>query len=176
MTITRTEPSWTLVPSEQTVPKGVDSWDRSDWQRVWLRTQSTDWRMLALVPGDDQTSTLDVANVIARLALDHGESIRVADARALRPKHVDDFLEGSRWEASQGTRIVFATRPASSNIATVPIARAADCAILCASLGSTSLKGIRSTIEEIGRDHFLGSLLVQASKKGKPRRLKPRHA
>jgi hypothetical protein len=163
----RSEPSSTFVPSEH-VTRGVDcSWDRSDWQRVWLRTQRLEWQTLALVPGDEQTSTLDVANLIARLALDHGESIRVADVRALRPKHVDDFLEACRWEASQGTRVIFATRSASSNIATVPVARAADCAILCASLGCTSLKAIRATIEEIGKDHFLGSLLVQGPSKSK---------
>ena len=141
------------------------SWDRTDWQRMWLRTQSLDWRTLALVPGDDQTSTFDVANLIARLALDHGEAIRVADMRALRLKHVEAFLEGARWEASQGTRVIFAARSASTNLATVPVARAADCAILCASLGSTSLEALRVTVEQIGRKHFLGSLLVQASKK-----------
>ena len=146
-------------------PIGVDgSWDRADWQHMWLSTQSLEWRTLALVPGDDQTSTFDVANLMAGLALDHGESIRVADLRALRPKHVDAFLESSRWEASQGTRIVFATRSTSSNPATVPIVRAADCAILCVSLGSTSLATIRDTIDQIGRKHFLGSLLVRKPK------------
>jgi hypothetical protein len=138
------------------------SWDRTDWQRMWLRTQVRDWRTLALVPGDDQTSTFDVANLIARLAFEHGESIHVADTRELRLKHVAAYLEGTRWDATQGDRIIFATRSASSNLATVPIARAADCAILCVCLGSTSLDAVRGTIEQIGRKHFLGSLLVRA--------------
>jgi hypothetical protein len=112
------------------------------------------------VPGDDQTSTFEVANLIARLALDHGEAIRVADIRALRMKHVDAFLEGIRWEASQGTRVIFATSSASASLATVPVARAADCVILCVSLGSTALSAVRDTIEHVGRKHFLGSLLV----------------
>jgi hypothetical protein len=143
---------------------GLDgSWDRDDWQRMWFRTQSRDWRTLALVPGDDHTSTFDVANLIAKLALDHGESVRVADLRALRPRHVDGFLEGTLRDAGQGTRIVFATRPVSNNAATVPLARAADCAILCVSLGSTSLTSIKDTIEQVGRKHFLGSLLVRAT-------------
>ena len=139
------------------------SWDRTDWQRMWLHTQSFDWKTLALVPGDDQTSTLDVANLIAKLALDHGESINVADMRGLRLKHVGAFLEGIRWETNRGTRTVLATSSTSTNLATVSIARAADCAILCVSLGSTSLSGIRETIEQIGQRHFLGSLLVRGS-------------
>ena len=67
------------------------------------------------------------------LAYDHGESVRVADLRALRPQHIAAFLEGTRWEASQGTRILFATRSASENLATISLARAADCAMLCVS-------------------------------------------
>jgi hypothetical protein len=144
------------------------SWDRTDWQRMWLRTQSRDWRTLALVPGDDQTSTFDVANLIARLAIDHGESIHVADLRELRLQHVDAFLEGSRWDAGQGERVLFATRSASANLATVPLARAADCAILCVSLGRTRLDAVRNTVEQIGREHFLGSLLVRASTESDP--------
>jgi hypothetical protein len=123
------------------------------------RSGLEDWRS----SGDDQTSTFDVANLIARLAFEHGESIHVADTRELRLKHVAAYLEGTRWDATQGDRIIFATRSASSNLATVPIARAADCAILCVSLGSTSLDAVRGTIEQIGRKHFLGSLLVRAS-------------
>jgi hypothetical protein len=156
-----TKPNWT-VASDDDVPMNIESsWDRADWQRMWLRTQIRDWRTLALVPGDDQTSTFDVANLIARLGFEHGESIQVADTRELRLKHVAAYLEGTRWDATQGDRIIFATRSASSNLATVPIARAADCAILCVSLGTTSLKAVRGTIEQIGRKHFLGSFLVR---------------
>jgi hypothetical protein len=150
--------------SEGSTPTGIEaSGDRTDWQRVWLRTQSRDWRTLALVPGDEQTCTLDVANIIAALARDNGEQVIVADLRDLRLKYVDTCLEGMRGNPSQSERIIFATRSTSKNLATIRLARAADCAILCASLGSTSLDSVRETIEQIGREHFLGSLLVRTS-------------
>jgi hypothetical protein len=153
---------------------GVDgSWDRDEWQRMWFRIQSRDWRTLAVVPGDDAVSAFDVANLVAGLALDHGESMRVADLRALRSKHLDAFLEGSRWETSQGSRIVFATGSVSTNPATVPIARAADCAILCVSLGSSPLAAIKDAIEQIGSRHFLGSLLVRAPARSRSSRRRP---
>jgi|SRR5579859_3874364 len=154
---------------------GADgSWDRDEWQRMWFRIQGRGWRTLAVVPGDDRISALDVANLVAGLALDHGESMRVADLRALRPKHLDAFLEGSRWETSQGSRIVFATRSVSTNPATVPIARAADCAILCVSLGSSRLAAVRDAIEQIGSKHFLGSLLVRAPARPRSSRRRPK--
>jgi hypothetical protein len=113
------------------------------------------------VPGDDRIPTLSVANLIARLALDRGESIHVADLRRLRLKHVDAFLEAIRWDSDQGKRIIFATTSASANLSTVPLARAADCAILCVALGATSLRSVREVIDQIGRTHFLGSLLFR---------------
>ncbi len=158
------KPNLAVVPDEN-VRTGVEpSWSRADWQRMWLRAQSHDWRTLALVPGDDETSTFDVANLFAKIGLEHGESIQVADTRELRLKYVQAYLQGARWDAVHGDRIIFATRSASVNVATVPIACAADCAILCVTLGSTSLDGIRGTIEQIGRKHFLGSLLVSTSR------------
>jgi len=157
------EPDWAAASSDR-LSRSIDgTWDRTDWQRMWLRTQGRDWRTLALVPGDDQTSTFEVANLMVGLALDQGESIHVADLRELKLKHVDAFLQGIRWDATQGDRIIFATRAASTNVATVPLARAADCAILCMSLGKSSLGAARETIEQIGREHFVGSLLVRAS-------------
>ena len=170
-----TDPYLTVVHAENEAELDVDgSWDRADWQRMWHCTQTLEWRTLALVPGDDQTSTFDVANLIARLALDHGESVRVADLRALRPKHVTAFLDGTRWETDQGNRVVFAMRSAATSLATVPLARAADCVILCVSLGTTSMKSIKDTIEQIGRKNFLGSLLVNPQKARPSRKPSPR--
>jgi hypothetical protein len=160
----RTDPLMTVVHGADRTPvfDEGDSWDRADWQRMWLRTRALEWQTLALVPGDDQTSTFEVAHLIASLGREHGESVQVADLRALRPRHVEAFLEGTRWEVGQGSRIVFATRSAAANFATVPLARGADCAVLCVSLGSSSLASIRNTVEQIGREHFLGSLIVRA--------------
>jgi hypothetical protein len=152
----------TAAPSEPD-PSDLDlSWDRADWQGMWQRTRTVEWRMLALVPGDDQTSTLGVANLIQRLALDHGETVQVADTRSLRLKHLDAFLEGARRHVGRGARILFATPSALTSPTTVSLARAADCAILCVSLGLTRTKAARTTIEQIGPEHFMGSLLVRA--------------
>jgi hypothetical protein len=160
------------VSSEENAQTDINgSWDCTDWQRVWFRTQSRDWRTLALVPGDDQISTFEVANSIARVALDHGQSIHVADVRELRPKNVDAFLDGVGWDANPNNRVIFATRSVSTHFAAALLARAADCAILCVSLGSTSLCSVREAIEEIGREHFLGSLLVRATAASDP----PKH-
>jgi hypothetical protein len=167
--ITRTNPYQTVLHGRGHPPIDVEvSGERADWQRMWLRTKTTAWQTLALVPGDDRASTFEVATLIARLAYDHGERVRVADVRGLAATQVEAFLAGARWETDQGTRLVFATRSVSDNLATISLARAADCAILCVSLGSTSLASVKDTVEQVGRKHFLGSLLVKAAAERPP--------
>jgi hypothetical protein len=164
----RTRPLLALVAASEGEPEERDgTWEHMDWQRMWLHTRSLCWRTLALVPGDRHTPALDVANLMVRLALDHGERVHVADARALRLKHVDAFLEGARYEVGQGARTIFVTMPPSTSLSAVPIAQAADCSLLCVSLGLSSLREMRATVEEIGRGRFLGSLLVTGDR-GKP--------
>lgn len=148
-------------PSRESLPTDTES-SREDLQRIWFRAQGRQWRTLALVPGDDQTSTFEVANVIARLAFDQGEWIQVADLRELRLRHVEPFFAAIRWDADRGDRTILAMKSTSANIATIPLARAADCTVLCVSLGLTSLDSTRKTVEQIGREHFLGSVLVRA--------------
>jgi hypothetical protein len=158
-----TKPVWAGAPEEGEPVRVEGALELTEWQRVWFRTQSRNWRTLALVPADDSISTFEVAHRIAKMSLGLGEFIHVADVRDLRPRHVDAFLDGTRWDAAQGDRIIFATRPASDNLATVRLARAADCAILCVSIGSTAIASVRETVEQIGRENFLGSLLVRVT-------------
>ena len=155
-------PGHLLAPGNAAAGDPDGSWGRADWQKMWLQLGRRDLPTLALVPGDDHTSTFEVANLMARLALEHGAPIHVADVRALGLEHLEAFLEGARWEVSQGARIVFATGWAATSLATVPVAQAARCAVLCISPGTTSLDAARATVDEIGREFFLGSLLVRA--------------
>jgi hypothetical protein len=166
MTISQYSPSsssdsrWAF-PSPGSLPGNVDD-SCEDLQRIWFHAQDRDWRTLALVPGDEQTSTFEVANLIARLAFEQGEMVQVADLRELRLKHVEAFFSAIRWDADRGDRTILAMKATSANVATVPLARAADCAILCVSLGLTSLDSARHAVEQIGREHFLGSVLLKA--------------
>jgi hypothetical protein len=140
------------------------SWDRADWQRIWLATQSRDWRTLALVPASDEVSTIEFAHLITVIGLrQRGESIGVADLRQVELPRARAHLEMVKWHVSQGERIVIALRSCLENLATIPLARAADCAILCVALGSTRIAQAEQTVEQIGKERFLGSVLVRTT-------------
>ena len=148
-------------PPPQAPPPIAGAWSDAEYQRIWLRTQSRAWGTLAVVPADDRTPTYEVARLIAALGLHHGELVRMADLRDVRPGRVGAFLEVAAELVNRGERVVFATCSVSENLATIPLARAADGVILCVSIGSTSIRRIEETIEVVGKDRFLGSMLIR---------------
>ena len=138
-------------------------WERASYQRIWLRLASCDWRTLAVVPAEDDMPTYDVANLIMMLGASHGESIGVLDFRDVRTKRALDAIRAAESQLDPSERVVFAARSIRENLATIPLGRATDCAILCVSIGSTSMDFAAETIEQIGKDRFIGSILVRPS-------------
>jgi len=137
-------------------------WDRADWQRLWLGVQRHPWRTLAVVAGDRRLSTYEVASLIAALGRQHGEPIGVADVRDVSPSRASAVIELVSEMVAGGERVVFATRSVDDNLATIPIARFADRVLLCVSLGSTCLELVEQTVALVGKERFLGSLLLEA--------------
>ena len=140
-------------------------WDRPDCQRIWLGTQLREWRTLAIVPADEELSSYEVASLLMALGLHYGEPIGVADLRNVGLNHVRTSLELVDMHVDRGERVVLATSAITQNLATIALARAADAAVLCVSFGSTSLAVARETINQIGKEHFLGSVLLHQSDK-----------
>jgi hypothetical protein len=147
---------------------GARPWERAEYQRLWLRMERRAWRTLAIVPGEEGMSTYEVASVIMALGVHHGESIGLFDFRDIQIPRVLPVIEAACGRMSQGERILFATRSIRENLATIPLARAADGVVLCVSIGTTSIGFVEETIDQIGRDRFLGSIVVRA-----PRGLSP---
>jgi hypothetical protein len=146
-------------PSMADVPI-PSSWDHADLQRIWLGTQSRAWRTLAVVPVGEGISSYEVASLITTLGLHQGEPVGLADLRDVRLNRVGAFLDLVTELVSRGERVVFATRSITENLATIRLARAADAVILCVSIGSTSIGSAAETIEQIGKERFLGSMLI----------------
>jgi hypothetical protein len=139
-------------------------WTRADWHGIWLASQSRDWRTLAIVPADDGIPTLPVAELLRAISTKRrNDQIGVADLRAVQIQHTNAYLEVVRWHVWHGERVVIALRSCFENPATIPLARSADCAMLCVSVGGTRVSRAAQTIEKIGKERFLGSILVKVS-------------
>ena len=152
---------WGSVSSTTRIPRFARPWERTGYQRIWLRVATSEWRTLAVVPAEDGMPTHDVANLIMTLGVFHGESIGVLDFRYVRVNRALDAIRTAESQLEPGERLIFATRSIRENLATIPLARATDGVILCVSLGSTSMRLATETIEQIGKERFLGSIVVR---------------
>ena len=110
---------------------------------------------------DRRISTYEVASLITALGLEHGESIGMADVREVGLNRIASIIELAKDVVASGERLVYAARSIEENLATIPIARAADCVLLCVSLGSTSVALVEETVALLGKERFLGSLLLK---------------
>jgi hypothetical protein len=69
-------------------------------------------------------------------------------------------LEVVQSEAASGERLFIALGSVTENPTAVPLACIADRVLLCVALGTTTKKAALRTIEAIGRERFLGTIVV----------------
>ena len=140
------------------------TWGNIDWQRLWLNVEQFRWRTLALVPAGANVPldlTVDAAVALARTGMSHhGRQIHVADATRVGFEDIADFIEQLRDTLAGGPTIL-ALAPASYSPVTVQLAQSADLSLLCVVLSSMRLSEARRTVDEIGRQHFLGAITFQ---------------
>ncbi len=63
--------------------------------------------------------------------------------------------------AASGGLVIVALDSVLSNQAGIPVALAADAALLCVTMGDTELDAARRTVSLVGKDRFVGTVTVQ---------------
>jgi hypothetical protein len=145
-------------------PGAEHHWDSVEMQRLWLATQKRPWRSLAVIAGSPGVDTLAVADMLARIAWWYrGQPTGVVDLRDLRLRLVEHQLEEIAELTTHGERLILALRSVSENPTVVPVAKITDAAVMCVELGTTSIRSARSAVDEIGKDRFLGSIVLKPS-------------
>lgn len=136
-----------------------------EWEKLWLVLQRRPWRTLALVPsgaGVPAGFTIDIANALIRIGSKHlGMPIRIADATRVSLAQLVQFLNQVRGVVEAGDLVLLALGPVQQSSTTVALAQAADEALLCVPLNQTKMSSVRRTIDEIGAQHFLGTITVK---------------
>lgn len=151
-----------------TVSAAPDHWQAPDWQRLWLatRTERRPWRSLALVPagpGASPEMMMQIAVNLAQTGMVHvGSPIHVADATRVTLPQLVPFSEGIAWHMRESEMMVLALSALSENVTSLPLAKAADAALLCVVMGAMSAADAKKTVTEIGPAHFIGSALFRA--------------
>ncbi len=131
--------------------------DAVAWEKIWLATQRRPWRSLAVIPAGPGAFTLGVARALADVGSRHlGLPVRVTDATGVTLSRLEASL--SELRARRG---IVALGPVLERPASLALARAADAVVLCLVLGESAISGAQQTIDEVGRERFLGSVLLK---------------
>jgi hypothetical protein len=130
-------------------------------QQLWLSLQKRRWRSLAVLSASKGVGTLTVANNLAKIAWWYsGQPSCVFDMRDLSLRLLEHQLRDMSSQVEGAERVFIALRSAAENPTAVPLARAADACVLCVQLGRTNMTSAQKTLDAVGRDCFIGTILV----------------
>lgn len=149
------------------VRRGPDAFSVQDdvrMQLLWLSLQKKPWRSLAVMSADGGIDTLAVADSLAKVAWQYtGQPSCVFDMRELSLRLLEHQIRDMAAQLQGGERVFVALRSMNENPTAVPLAMAADAVVLCIELGKTAIKGAQRTLAAVGRERFIGALLVPPS-------------
>jgi hypothetical protein len=130
-------------------------------QALWRTMQRRPWSSLAVVAASPSVDVLEIAELLAKLVgWYEGQPSCVLDLRDLSQRLLEYHQREVAAQIESGSRVLIALRPTSENPTTVPMAQSADAIVLCVDLGKASRKAAKATLEAIGRERFLGSIVL----------------
>jgi hypothetical protein len=145
-------------------------------QELWFATRRRDWRSLVLVPASPGRSALPVAQALGNVGgLIRMGPVQVINAEGVELDRVANIVmdmgeplasqpagrDSALVRAPPQRATIVVVEPVVTNPLVLPIALAADAVLLCIYPGETDLDGARHTIELIGREHIIGSVLIR---------------
>ena len=151
------------APAEDTAWAGIPS---LSLQQLWFSIQRREWSSLVAVPADRDMPVMDFVKPlydVGRLAM--GDNLRLVDAREVKLTRtaplIVEMTGAVRGPGSKGgERVLVVIDSVLSHPSGVPVALAADAALLCVEMGKTSLTAARETLQIVGAQRFLGCITL----------------
>jgi hypothetical protein len=150
-------------PSTALVPQPADAIQLDDvrLQQMWIAVQRRRWRSLAILAAGAGIPTLPTANLLAKIAWAYsGQPSAVFDLRDVSLRLLEHQIQNVQLQVTNGERVFVALRSTSENPTAIALARTADAVLLCVTLGDTKTKAASDSIESVGRDRFVGCVVV----------------
>lgn len=158
-------------------------------QELWFATRRREWKSLVVVPASPGTSVLQIAQALGEVGgAIRMSPVQVVNAEGMDLDRIALLVmdlsgadqqpaaksavwtsapEGAGREAQtarsapQSRATIVAIEAVAENPLILPLALAADAVLLCVEMGRTRLADARHTIELIGRDRIIGTVLLR---------------
>ncbi len=145
-----------------TVDAGTSTVDAGEWAHLWFTLEQHGWGSLALVPADPGTSAWPLAERLAGAARAYQATpVEVIDAEHAAPEDVQQVIGAVGGRAAAGARVLVVLASPLVRAPAIPLARAADAALLVVPLGTGVVGDARRTVAAVGHPHFVGSITVR---------------
>jgi hypothetical protein len=130
-------------------------------QELWFVTLKKPWRTLALVPAQSGLSIRPLAEALSTIGqLHRGTPLQIISAEGMSPEQLAELTVSTQDapEGEPGRLIVL--EPITVNPLGTAVAMAADSSLLCVEYGTADLGDAKRTLDQIGRERFIGCVAL----------------
>jgi hypothetical protein len=133
-----------------------------DFQRLWFSTLKKEWRSLAVIPAHPGKSVAPIAKALARVGAAQRDGIKLISGESA------DLTAASRvtiemcQHVAEGGLCIVVLDSLVQNPAAIPVALAADAALLCVQLEAADIDSGRRTVELLGEGKLVGAVSVES--------------
>ena len=133
----------------------------SEMQRLWFATLKKDWNSLVVLPAHPGGAATSVARALAQVASLHKDSaIKLISGEGADLQNASRLIIDMTTHVASGGLVIVVLESVVSNPAGIPVALAADAALLCLQLGETDFESAERTVELLGHDRFVGAVTL----------------
>ncbi|WP_223640498.1 hypothetical protein [Corallococcus sp. EGB] len=127
--------------------------------RLWFALDRRGWSYLVVVPAHPGAPALDAGQALMEAGSPYPEPpLRLVDATGIEPAGAPRMVLEVRRRVEQGERVIVVIDSLISHPASIPLAMAADTALLVVTLGETDFGSAQKTLSLVGEDRFAGSV------------------
>jgi hypothetical protein len=119
---------------------------------------------LALVPSHAGIDARKVAEAFAATGRVQGERpVTVIDAAGVQLKNVQQVIESIAEAVTRNERVIVSVDSINENPSAIALVQAASAALLLVRLGESLLTTAQQALDSVGRERFLGGVVLDAS-------------
>ena len=137
----------------------------NEWQRVWFSIRHHEWSSLALVPSHAGIDVNKVAELLAATGRRQGERpVHVVNGVGASLESVEEVISSVRTAAERGDWVIVPVDAIGDSPISIPIVRATSAALMVLDLGESLLASAQLALTSVGRERFLGSIILDGSR------------